>query len=419
MKLRSLKLQNYRGFNEKEFIFNGHFNVIAGINGAGKTSILDCLSVLLSRFVPHITPSTESRKRFNDTDIRENAHSLVAGMHLNCQNYPVKYTLEFNRKKRTKELNPLPRTLTAEIGKSYGYDKQSYADAAPLAVYYTTDRARLWLPRIISTEVRTNQSAAYSGALSNRRVTLHDFVARYPTMLAMDQERKLINRNYYGDAAINAIQTALKTFLEEFDELHVKENPPNLVIHKNGTPLLQNQLSDGERGFLALVIDLSRRLAIASPAAANPIAEGEGIVLIDELELHLHPKWQREVVEKLRATFPKIQFITTTHSPFIIQTAREGEVIKLDGDLTIQPAGRTLEEITRLVLDVTNTDRSPRYQQMLDTARKYLELVEEAQRANSARKEEIQLELIRMLAPFTDNEAYIALLERKGILGQE
>ena len=99
--------------------------------------------------------------------------------------------------------------------------------------------------------------------------------------------------------------------------------------------------------------------------------KGAGVVLIDELELQLHPKWQREVVEKLRATFSNIQFITTTHSPFIIQTAREGEVIKLDGDLVVEPAGRTLEEVARLVMDVTNTERSPRYQQMLDAAHRY------------------------------------------------
>lgn len=443
MLLRKIRLQNYRGFKVYDRSFNDNFNVIAGINGTGKTSILDCLSVLLSRFVPQITPSKGGQKRFSATDIHQNSGDLIAEMYLSCQKYPVKYALELNNKNQTKEINPIPKSVAAEIAKSYGYDKQSYADAAPLAVYYTTDRAGFWLPRAIPKRVSTNQSAAYLGALSNKRITLHDFVARYPAMLAMQAEQKLsskppvdsddkhiltahieaekqlVNRNYYGEAAINAIKAALKTFLPEFDGLDVKQNPPDLIINKKGTALSQAQLSDGERGFLALVIDLSRRLAIANPASQDPLSEGEGIVLIDELELHLHPKWQREVVEKLRATFPKIQFIATTHSPFIIQTVREGEVIKLDGDLFVEPAGRTIEEVARLVMDVTNSDRSPRYQQMLDTAREYLKLVEEVQQAKPTRKKQIQLELVKMLAPFSDNPAYIALLERKGMIETE
>lgn len=140
---------------------------------------------------------------------------------------------------------------------------------------------------------------------------------------------------------------------------------------------------------------------------------------MDEIELHLHPTWQLEIVEKLRTTFPKIQFIATTHSPYIVQTVREGEIIKLGGDLTVEPGGRTLEEVSRLVMDVTNTDRSPRYQAMLDTARRYFALVEESGTATPVRREEIQRELVSMLAPFTDNLAYTALLERKGLVTPE
>ena len=186
-------------------------------------------------------------------------------------------------------------------------------------------------------------------------------------------------------------------------------------MDKQGVTLNLSQLSDGERSFLALVSDLGRRLALANPLLENPL-DGAGVVLIDELELHLHPKWQLEVVEKLRSAFPNIQFIVTTHSPFILQTAREGEVMKLDGDLAVEPAGRTLEEVARLVMDVTNTDRSPRHQKMLDTARRYLALVDEAKAAQPARRDQIQHELVEMLAPFTDNPAYTALLERKGAI---
>jgi predicted ATP-binding protein involved in virulence len=122
------------------------------------------------------------------------------------------------------------------------------------------------------------------------------------------------------------------------------------------------------------------------------------------------------VIEDLRRLFPEIQFIATTHSPFIIQTARDGELIKLDGALATEPSGKTLEEIARLIMDVIDTERSPRYQEKLDVARAYLALVAESKTATPQRREEIQARLMTMLAPFSDNPAYAALLERKGLI---
>ena len=117
---------------------------------------------------------------------------------------------------------------------------------------------------------------------------------------------------------MTSISNAITTFLGGFENLRVQEEPLRLLVDKAGVALDLSQLSDGERSFLAMVCDLGRRLTLANPLLANPL-HGSGVVLIDELELHLHPKWQREVTAKLRKTFPNIQFIATTHSPFVIQ----------------------------------------------------------------------------------------------------
>ena len=77
------------------------------------------------------------------------------------------------------------------------------------------------------------------------------------------------------------------------------------------------QLSDGEKCTLALFGDIARRLAIANPSLDDPL-QGDGVVLIDELELHMHTSWQRKVISMLKKTFPNIQFIITTHSPQIL-----------------------------------------------------------------------------------------------------
>jgi predicted ATP-binding protein involved in virulence len=88
-------------------------------------------------------------------------------------------------------------------------------------------------------------------------------------------------------------------------------------VEKNGQRLIVNQLSDGEKCLMAMVGDLARRLAIINPLRANPL-EGEGVILIDEIDLHLHPKWQRMIVPKLREVFPYCQFLVSTHSPHVI-----------------------------------------------------------------------------------------------------
>jgi predicted ATP-binding protein involved in virulence len=90
------------------------------------------------------------------------------------------------------------------------------------------------------------------------------------------------------------------------------------LLDKNGVTLDIYQLSEGERGTLALVLDLARRLTQANPELEDPLTEGKALVLIDEIDLHLHPKWQRTIVERLERTFPSCQFIATTHSPQIL-----------------------------------------------------------------------------------------------------
>ena len=90
------------------------------------------------------------------------------------------------------------------------------------------------------------------------------------------------------------------------------------------------QLSDGERGLLALVFDLARRLSLANPKLDDPLRDGKAVVLIDELDLHLHPGWQRAVIEKLTTTFPNCQFIATTHSPQLIGEVSPDNIILLE-----------------------------------------------------------------------------------------
>ena len=129
---------------------------------------------------------------------------------------------------------------------------------------------------------------------------------------------------------------AVTRFLPGYRNLRPAEddNDHSLVINHDAKPLPVRPLSDGERGVLAMVLDLTRRLAQANPEMNDPAAEAEVVILIDEIELHLHPSWQRRIVKNLTGTFPKCQFIATTHSPQVIGEVEHDRIhIIADGEV--------------------------------------------------------------------------------------
>jgi predicted ATP-binding protein involved in virulence len=276
-------------------------------------------------------------------------------------------------------------------------------------VYYTTDRAGYRLPKRLPTEVPRGQAAAYAGALFNRTVNFRDFMARYRSGAALDAEARQADPNFLGDGAVAAISDALTAFLGGFSNLRVEMEPLRLLVDKSGVSLDLSQLSDGERSFLALICDLGRRLALANPILENPL-HGAGVALIDELELHLHPKWQREVTEKLRTTFPNVQFIATTHSPFVIQSLRPGELINLDPDEFGEYADKSIEDIAENVMGVDLPQKSERYRKMMEAAETYFKLLR-APQLDAAAIEAAERRLNELSAPFGDDPAFQALLK--------
>ena len=312
----------------------------------------------------------------------------------------------------------LPRAVRTEIRNQYGNDPARSEDAAHLAVYYTTDRATYRRPRELPREVPRGQAAAYYGALANRTVNYRDFMARFHAYVELQGEQRIANLHFIGARAAEAIQRVIEVFLEGFTNLRVESNPLRLMVNKGAVSLDLGQLSDGERSFLAMITDLSRRLVLANPRLQSPL-EGEGIVLIDELELHLHPKWQREVVGKLRQTFPKIQFVCTTHSPFIIQSLQAGELITLDPEeFQAEYSDKSIEDIAEDVMKVEMPQKSTRYQAMVRAAEAYFRLLRTVDPTNNQELMDAEQRLNELAMPFSDDPAFQALLkvERETLL---
>ena len=134
----------------------------------------------------------------------------------------------------------------------------------------------------------------------------------------IENQAKVRNNNMgYEDRSLKVVKKAMLAMLDGFEDIHIERKPLSMKVTKNGRNFKINQLSDGEKCTISLFGDLARRMALANPGRENPL-EGTGVVLIDELELHMHTSWQRKVLGVLKETFPNIQFIITTHSPQIL-----------------------------------------------------------------------------------------------------
>jgi predicted ATP-binding protein involved in virulence len=171
------------------------------------------------------------------------------------------------------------------------------------------------------------QLKAFDDSLTGAQTGFDEFFRWFRSLENLENEERR-DLPEYRDHRLEAVRKALPKFMPEFTNLRIRRAPLRMTVFKQGEELIINQLSDGERCLLAMVSDLARRLAIVNPGLADPL-QGEGIVLIDEIELHFHPKWQRGILPTLSSTFPNCQFIVSTHSPQIVSDVQPDAIYLL------------------------------------------------------------------------------------------
>lgn len=384
MKLKKLTLANYRGFDQIDLDFADDVTVIAGVNGVGKSGVLKALTSALSLALSKLTVSRESPLGLNDTDVQSDklGLSMSVTLGLDAANVIVDLTrsaplvadkaesltkrrddLRFatrETKKGSKEeqdINDEIRRIEIQLDQSSDIAAVRILpdDAAtdedelvasmkagskqPLAVFYTTSRFLSRLPPTLPKTKKIDVATAYDKALNQLEVSLNDFANWYRVVASEGAAAT-------KDRLFKQLEQAIKTFLPEVSNLALLEGrPPRFSVKKSDRTFFLEQLSDGERGLLALVFDLTRRLAIANPDSDNPIAEGVALVLIDEIELHLHPSWQRRVLRQLQKIFAQCQFVVTTHSPQVIGQVRPEKLRLLyqneSGNVSLAPVSQS------------------------------------------------------------------------------
>jgi predicted ATP-binding protein involved in virulence len=338
MKLESLSLAHCGGFEQLDIAFEPDVTLIAGVNGVGKSTVLHALAVLLSRAMLEFTPSRSAPLYFTDDDIHGDKASLEVSARLQIDGQTINAGVQRLRAADEKGDRFMllrqaeaatgatdfvqtlsTRTLTGELEAGMTETRVALANLKsaahpPLAVYFSPKRQLPGQPRSLPEARPFDPSIAYGRALHDREVELREFMHWFRTqekLGAANEPRRL--------KVLDALRTVVSDLVPEFSNLRIQEQPRlGFVVDKRGQPFYLHQLSDGERGLLALVFDLTRRLSIANPDSDNPVADGVALVMIDEIELHLHPKWQRDVMRRLPKIFRNCQFLITTHSPQVI-----------------------------------------------------------------------------------------------------
>ncbi|MDU1666523.1 MAG: AAA family ATPase, partial [Bradyrhizobium sp.] len=184
---------------------------------------------------------------------------------------------------------------------------------------------------------------------------------------------------------LHAVREVLKKSIAGVERVYFDGNPPRLMVDlgsQDGEHQVMElgQLSDGYRNLLALFLDFARRLVQANPTWPNPL-EAPGILLIDEIELHLHPRWQQTVIPSLRSAFPNTQLIITTHSPAVLTTVRREHIHLLTSEHEFESlpddVGTYGAENSRVLAEVFGTHARPPSVDTTQKLQRYLRLVEE------------------------------------------
>ena len=358
MYIQNLVLHNFKCFENMELDFHPKLTVIVGANGSGKTSIMEGAAIAISTLF--VKMDGLSGRSIDKSQAHLKAFSIGSTKDVQPQ-YPV--TVKASAVIGNEEL-AWARSLNKSTGSTTVIDARNIIDIGvhfqeqlrkgdtslilPVIAYYGT--GRLWdyhrekQKDVFETNNRSNGYIDCVDGTANIKLMMNWF-SKMTVQKYQNQELGL------GDipeleAVYSAMESCYKRITgSDFVKIQYSMATRELeVAYKDPTGKLMrisiNQLSDGYKSTISLVADIAYRMAVLNPQLlGNVCKETEGIVLIDEVDLHLHPPWQQQILKDLTEIFPKVQFIVSTHAPAVISAVKSENIIMLDQGEAYEPSG--------------------------------------------------------------------------------
>lgn len=431
MRIGHLEIENFRGFDSRSFDFDSKMNVVLGNNTTGKTTLLHAVQVALGSYLQELTIVSGSSRNFKSSD-RKRKYSqansswmpapekpsvmvdatVVYGQYFldskeyDCSERDIRWRRTSNRNSHENAGDLMDAVRWMDDFRRNA-DETKITSILPLMLSFGAARLENNYNGKEKTSARASrEEKAYKCALDEKV----DFKSAFNWIYKFDKELAK-GREFEGTdtAFIEAIKTAVPT-IEEID-IDTKNSEFNAKIQmetdEKSKWLEYNMMSDGFKSMINIAAEIAyRSILLNGFMGANAVKETPGIVMIDEVDLYLHPHWQQNVLADLQDAFPKIQFIVTTHSPFIVQSVAARNIIKLDGEIgDTDPNKRSIEEVAITEMNL-NTVRSSNYNKMLEVAEKYYQLVLN----NDIKADDVKKELDALELEFSDDPAYVALL---------
>lgn len=331
------EIQNFKGIEKMNLEFSSGVNLLIGNNGVGKTTVLEALALSIQTYFSRMNDIAKKSIKKDDVHFTSN---LVgdASQHRVYSNPTVikseinlgglEYSSEISREDETNA------TRTKYTGKEFaaaGRDLLNSQEAIlPVICYFSTSR-------VVDTQ-KVSTNAVGKNKLNDRRCGYIDCLnATLDRKALTDWTFKMAMAEYKKGTAVveyEAFKKAVGIFMQKMNDL--EEIPlveytrdfEDITYAEDGKTMLVNYLSAGYQSLLWMLMEISFRIALLNPELSD-YSQAEGIVLIDEIDMHLHPRWQWKILDALHSSFPKVQFIAATHSPIIISSFKDAKLLSI------------------------------------------------------------------------------------------
>ena len=311
MHLKSIYLKNFRGFEEFEMELHPEVTLLVGENGAGKTTLFDALRMALSHFTQAFGTTQIGAEQPAESDGRVVAIQSGTTVTLEAAGPVTLRTISSADAEKSMENGHFGFWLASVLKDSLSSDPQV---ELPLVVAY---------PATLSWAARPADSLRGLSRLEGYRHWQDPPASQTEVLRWIRQAQYTELQEAEAEPRLAALLGSIKSCVEGCDDVAFNVRADTLRFRINGETVLFPHLSAGYRRIIAMAADLAWRCVTLNPQhGGDAPALTAGVVLIDELELLLHPRWQWQILPSLRKTFPNVQFIATTHAPAIIATAK-------------------------------------------------------------------------------------------------